>query len=182
MKLDWQTQQKFWTITQNIDTQAQNSLPFDVVPGVADPNYRVLRDLLRAGKWFEADIETQNLMLRVSERTSIGWLTVEDLNNFPCAPLQTINQLWLDYSQEKFGLTVQAEIYRALGGTISYERSVWLKFTHQVGWRADDKWLNSRELPLTLFNTIPRGFLPMRVIKKGRAACSLLNRVRACLL
>ncbi|MFM5892395.1 MAG: GUN4 domain-containing protein, partial [Dolichospermum sp.] len=50
-------------------------------------DYRKLRDLLKAGKWKEADEETRRVMLCVGEREREGWLNVESIDNFPCADL-----------------------------------------------------------------------------------------------
>ncbi|MFM6266365.1 MAG: GUN4 domain-containing protein, partial [Dolichospermum sp.] len=61
-------------------------------------DYRKLRDLLKAGKWKEADEETLRVMLCVGEREREGWLNVESIDNFPCADLRTIDQLWVKYS------------------------------------------------------------------------------------
>ncbi|MFM6912622.1 MAG: GUN4 domain-containing protein, partial [Dolichospermum sp.] len=61
-------------------------------------DYRKLRDLLAAGKWKEADEETRQVMLAVAKREREGWLNVESIDNFPCADLRTIDQLWVKYS------------------------------------------------------------------------------------
>ena len=71
-------------------------------------NYSRLQQLLAAGNWKEADKETRKVMLQVVSRESKrGWLKTEDIDNFPCEDLQTIDQLWLHYSQGKFGFSVQ---------------------------------------------------------------------------
>ncbi|MGV2390617.1 MAG UNVERIFIED_CONTAM: GUN4 domain-containing protein [Microcystis novacekii LVE1205-3] len=54
-------------------------------------------------------------------RTKEKYLKIEDIDNFPCEDLATINQLWLQYSQGKFGLSVQKRIYESLGGSGNYE-------------------------------------------------------------
>ncbi|MFM6610153.1 MAG: GUN4 domain-containing protein, partial [Dolichospermum sp.] len=79
-------------------------------------DYRKLRDLLKAGKWKEADEETLRVMLAVA-REREGWLNVESIDNFPCADLRTIDQLWVKYSDGRFGFSVQKRIYQSLGGT-----------------------------------------------------------------
>ncbi|MFM6472383.1 MAG: GUN4 domain-containing protein, partial [Dolichospermum sp.] len=48
-------------------------------------DYRKLRDLLKAGKWKEADEETLRVMLAVAKQEREGWLNVESIDNFPCA-------------------------------------------------------------------------------------------------
>lgn len=74
-------------------------------------DYRRLRDLLKAGKWKEADRETDETMLRAVGKKSRDWFTDEELLNFPCADLQTIDGLWVKYSQGKWGFSVQKHIH-----------------------------------------------------------------------
>jgi len=73
-------------------------------------------------------------MLQVAGRKSQGRLHIKDIHNFPCEDLRTIDQLWLHYSNGKFGFSVQKEIYESLGGTTEYNE-VWEKFGDRVGWR-----------------------------------------------
>ena len=83
-------------------------------------DYRKLRDLLAAGKWKEADEETTRVMLAVAKREKEDWLDVKHIDNFPCEDLRTIDQLWVKYSDGKFGFSVQKRIYQGLGGTREY--------------------------------------------------------------
>jgi hypothetical protein len=53
-----------------------------------------MRDLLAAQKWQEADHETLAVMLQVCHQEENGWLDVEDIKEFPCTDLHTINRLW----------------------------------------------------------------------------------------
>ncbi|WP_026794695.1 MULTISPECIES: serine/threonine-protein kinase [Planktothrix] len=129
-------------------------------------NYRQLEQLLKAGKWQEADEETTNKMLEVAGRTLEGWLRVEDIDNFPCEDLRTIDQLWVKYSNGRFGFSVQKRIYQSLGGTRSYDQKVWQAFGDQVGWRVGGSWLYYTDLKFN--QTAPVGHLPvMGVFEEG---------------
>ncbi|MFM6200403.1 MAG: GUN4 domain-containing protein, partial [Dolichospermum sp.] len=66
-------------------------------------DYRKLRDYLAQGKWKEADEETRRVMLAVAKREKEGWLDDKSIDNFHCADLRTIDQLWVKYSDGKFG-------------------------------------------------------------------------------
>ncbi|OBU76359.1 GUN4 domain-containing protein [Cylindrospermopsis raciborskii] len=94
-----------------------------------------LEALLKAKNFKEADLETDRVMLAVANRQSEGWLRIEDAENFPCKELRTIDNLWLKYSQGKFGISVQQEIYKNLGGTKQFDENVWRSFGRMVGWR-----------------------------------------------
>ncbi len=82
--------------------------------GIWGINYTRLRDLLAAGKWKEADMETKQVMLAVAKREKEGRLDERSIDNFPCEDLRTIDQLWVKYSGGKFGFSVQKRIYQGL--------------------------------------------------------------------
>ncbi len=100
-------------------------------------DYTRLRDLLVAQMWKEADKETGNVMLQAAGRTQQGYLDVHACCNFPSLDLRTIDQLWLKYSDRKFGFTVQKEIWVAKGGKQdgSYDWNTYVKLADEVGWR-----------------------------------------------
>ncbi|MGK7879571.1 MAG: GUN4 domain-containing protein [Crocosphaera sp.] len=122
-------------------------------------DYSKLRDLLKAGKWKEADQKIARVMYQAANRSKEGWLRVEDIDNFPCTDLRTINQLWLDYSEGKFGFSVQKDIYHRLGGTREYNGEVWEAFGDAVGWRQGGSWLNEENI--TYNTSAPSGHLPI---------------------
>ncbi|NER02741.1 MAG: GUN4 domain-containing protein [Okeania sp. SIO3C4] len=126
-------------------------------------NYENLHDLLAAGKWKEADQETVNSMLKVAKREKEGWFRVEDIDNFPCEDLRTIDQLWVKYSNGKFGFSVQKQIFISLGGTKKYNKKVWEAFGDKVGWRQEGKWLWYDDLTFSL-DAHYTGHLPGRSI------------------
>jgi serine/threonine protein kinase len=129
-------------------------------------NYSRLQQLLAAGKWKEADQETFKVMLQVAGREREGRLRIEDIDNFPCEDLRTINQLWLNYSNGKFGFSVQKEIYESLGGTTEYNQKVWEKFGDRIGWRKrgmfgmfGGEWVSYSDLTFNM--QAPKAHLPI---------------------
>ncbi len=123
------------------------------------PRYRQLRDLLKAGKWEEADGETAKVMLQVAGRTKEGWLDSHSIQNFPCEDLRAIDQLWVKYSNGRFGFSVQKRIWQQVGGKVDYETEC--RLGDRVGWRVNDKWLNYDDL--TFSRNAPLGHLPADV-------------------
>nr|WP_258560619.1 GUN4 domain-containing protein [Cylindrospermopsis raciborskii] len=118
-----------------------------------------LEALLKAKNFKEADLETDRVMLAVANRQSEGWLRIEDAENFPCKELRTIDNLWLKYSQGKFGISVQQEIYKNLGGTKQFDYDVWISFGKMVGWfNQTGSWLDYSDLNFSL--SAPTGHLP----------------------
>jgi serine/threonine protein kinase len=142
-------------------------------------DYRQLDLLLASEKWKEADQETVKKMLEVADRTSEGWLRDEDIDRFPCEDLRTIDQLWVKYSNGRFGFSVQKRIYESLGGTREFDSKIWEAFLDRLGWRVNSNGLDYRDLK---FNTkAPEGHLPGRG-RKGLACglLSLFSRVETC--
>ena len=112
--------------------------------------YQPLETYLKNGQWREADEETLKVMLKVADREEQGWLDPNSIDNFPCEDLRTINQLWLHYSNGKFGFSVQKEIYESLGGTRQYNEKVWNNFGDRIGWKKGENWLNYHEITFNL--------------------------------
>jgi serine/threonine protein kinase len=141
-------------------------------------DYRKLEDLLKRQQWKEADEETANVMLQAANRTKEGYLGVDTLYNFPCEDLRTIDRLWVKYSNGHFGFSVQAKIYRDLGGTRYYNERISNAFGYKVGWRVNKQWLYYNKVTFDL--KAPQGHLPFfmgkRYKDRGRMVKSLLSR------
>ena len=123
-------------------------------------DYINLRNLLASKKWAEADEETARVMLKVAGREKEGWLDTKSIEKFPCEDLRTIDQLWVKYSNGRFGFSVQKRIYQSLGGTREYNNEVWERFVDRVGWRKNNEWLYYNDL--TFSEEAPEAHLPVR--------------------
>ncbi|MEG4968449.1 serine/threonine-protein kinase [Microcoleus sp. B6-A1] len=120
-------------------------------------DYTRLRDLLAAGKWKEADGETLKVMLKAARHEKEGDFYRESIENFPCDDLRTIDQLWVKYSQGRFGFSVQKKIWLEIGGKVDYETEC--KLDDRVGWRKGGQWLDKSNL--TWNKQAPAGHLPV---------------------
>ncbi|MBF1989535.1 GUN4 domain-containing protein [Fischerella thermalis] len=121
-------------------------------------NYQPLKDLLAASKWKQADRETLTLLLKVAGREKEGWLNIQSINQLPCIDLCTIDQLWLKYSNERFGLSVQKGIWESVGAQGDTDYEIWCKFCDHVGWRVNNNWLFYSDLTFT--SDAPQGHFP----------------------
>jgi uncharacterized caspase-like protein len=97
-------------------------------------DYTKLRDLLQANQWKEADQETDRRMLEAVGRKDGDWIPPEELKNFPCVDLQTIDHLWVKYSNGRFGFSVQKKIWQECGSPTSRGKD-WDRFCVKVGWK-----------------------------------------------
>ncbi len=123
-------------------------------------DYSKLRDLLKAGRWKEADQETAQVMIAVMKQEEQGWLNTEHIYNFPCEDLSTIDQLWVKYSDGRFGFSVQKRIYKGLDVRINYDEKIWQSFGDKVGWRQKGVWVYYKDI--TFDKKAPEGHLPFR--------------------
>ncbi len=106
-------------------------------------DYRKLEELLAKQNWRQANEETKNLMLQAAGRQSQGWLTIDNVRSFACWDLDTINRLWMEYSQGRFGFTPQFQIFVETGNRpgrlVAIEN--YQNFGDRVGWRENDDWI-----------------------------------------
>ncbi|RMF68264.1 MAG: transcriptional regulator, partial [Cyanobacteria bacterium J069] len=112
-------------------------------------DYTNLRNLLKVQDWYAADQETYRVMITAVGKKDGEWFTKDELLNFPCTDLKTIDRLWVKYSQGRFGFSVQKKIYVECGGKLdgNYPSDeIWNKFGDRVGWRKQNKWQNYSDL------------------------------------
>jgi hypothetical protein len=102
--------------------------------------YEKLEALLKAGEWRASDKETYELMIRTVGKEPGEYLLPQELLTFPCDDLLRIDGLWVQYSQGKFGFSVQKEIYERCGGKLDgkYYAKAYAHFFYEVGWCKDD--------------------------------------------
>jgi hypothetical protein len=163
----------------------------DILRSEKGIDYTKLRDLLAAEKWKQADQETLAVMLKIAGREKDGWLNVRSINNFPCTDLRTIDRLWVNYSNKKFGFSVQKQIWQNVSADI-FSEEAWVSFGECIGWRTTkfhqilfDSWTTREwsDYSESNFNLdAPHGHLP-RMWDKWRGGfevAALLMRVENC--
>jgi serine/threonine-protein kinase len=118
--------------------------------------YEKLQKLLAAGEWKAADQETARVILQVAGREKQGWLDEDSIKKFPCEDLRTIDQLWVKYSNGRFGFSMQKNIWLKCGGKVDYKTEY--RLCRCLGWINDRQWLKSDEKTFSL--EAPLGHLP----------------------
>ncbi|MDY7004824.1 MAG: GUN4 domain-containing protein [Cyanobacteriota bacterium] len=127
--------QKAGDLAYNCWREYSRQVDRDLISDILDVRCRQLEDYLKSQQWQEADRETWRVMLQTVGREEDDFLRIEDIENFPCEDLRKIDQLWVRYSNGKFGFSVQKQIYQSLGGTKQYDKKVWIAFGEKVGWK-----------------------------------------------
>ena len=103
-------------------------------------DYRELEKLLKDKQWYEADQLTDKLMLKASGREIQRYIDPKSIKEFPCEDLQTIDRLWVHYSNGLYGFSVQKDIYVECGGKLDFSYPIdetWEKFCDRTAWKGE---------------------------------------------
>ena len=133
-------------------------------------DYSNLEKLLSSGEWKAADQETAKIILEILGNQTVGKIKPEEIKKIPCRDLRTLDQLWTEYSEGRFGFSLQNRIWRKLDK--NYEN-----FGEQVGWLVSPSWLPYAQLTFNL--TAPLGHLPSWG-RRGKLWPSLATKIRKC--
>jgi hypothetical protein len=123
--------------------------------------YQQLEDLLKSGQWRNADIATASLILtpllkKIDHNPKLIGDHLEKYitEEFSGENLRSINSLWLEYTEERFGFSVQKDIWREVGR--NYQA-----FGERVGWY-EGNWISYTDITYSL--KAPSGHLPILVL------------------
>jgi GUN4-like/NACHT domain len=148
--------------------------------------YEKLLNYLTSEQWEEADLETTRIMLEVAGQTERGYLDQDDLKNFSCEDLLTIDRLWVEASNGHFGFSVQKKIWEECGSSKDSGKN-WNRFCVKVGWKNSDasayvSYTDLKKNP----SLSPMGELPMREVRFLQRfsfiyyCCILFSRAATC--
>lgn len=101
-------------------------------------HYATLESLLKKQEWKKADRETTSLLNEFYN----GFKKRQKEINAECDTLTAIDKLWNEYSQGRFGFSVQKKIYKNVGGLISLEGNdptTFDWFIKRIGWNTNKK-------------------------------------------
>jgi len=132
------------SVTSNLDPTMISARAVD---------YTKLRDCLSNKKWKEADRETWTVMCQSLSLEPGTPLEISQIYKLPCPDLQTVDRLWLHYSQGRFGFSVQKQIYESVKGD-------YIRFCDRVNWPTYNSATASGQIKYT--QKAPIGHLPSR--------------------
>jgi hypothetical protein len=148
----------------------QANFPQGLVPLKSDCgiDYSELQTLLVKQEFEIADRLTVQKMCEVAGDTALQrkWLYFTDIDNFPITDLQTINNLWVIYSEGKFGFSVQKEIWLGCGKN-------WDNLWTKIGWKSGNNWTRYPG-SFTWSLEAPKGHLPLSNQLRGVRVISSL--------
>lgn len=144
-------------IKQSLGYQPLN----DHLKSAVGVDYTQLQTLLAQKRWKQADQETWVVLCQALKKSKKTYLYAQDLANLPCEDLQTINHLWVKYSSNRFGFSIQNQIYQTVEGDYG-------KFCEQVGWLTYNP--HNPNYGIEYKTSAPIGHLPTRnwIISTGK--------------
>lgn len=162
------------TPAQAVERSEERALRLESSCGL---DYRRLNGLLAARMWREANEETMSQILRASGRESFGPLDGSeasrgslgdrDIEYLPAADLNTIDRLWTEHSNGRFGFSIQSRIW--------FEEPDWDRFCWRVGW-VSPILQYEQHAPLGHLPTAPPHFAAGRAWNEAK----VLARFREC--
>ena len=158
--------------TPQIQEFLQTYFPHGVVSLKSERNidYQPLQQLLAEQDFQSADLLTIQKMCELAGEAAMKrkWLYFTEVENFPSTDLETIDRLWVIYSEGLFGFSVQRQIWLSLGSDFS---KLWPK----IGWKSGNDWTRYPE-GFTWNLSAPKGHLPLSNQLRGvRVIASLFS-------
>ena len=105
-------------------------------------DYTNLKNLLSNQKWEEADRQTNYLIkeiIKIAKRTHPHtFIELKPLTDFACNDINTIDQLWQEYSEGNFGFAPQQQIWLTVNEYGDFSTETWRNFATLVGWKQGD--------------------------------------------
>jgi serine protease Do len=105
-------------------------------------DYTQLRDLLREGKWSEADLHTYQLVEQIVKSAKNDnqhiFIELKTIAEYSCPDVRTVDYLWKKYSNNRFGFSPQQEVWRSVNQDGDFSTQTWRRFATQVGWKKGD--------------------------------------------
>uniref|UniRef100_B8HXB3 GUN4 domain protein n=1 Tax=Cyanothece sp. (strain PCC 7425 / ATCC 29141) TaxID=395961 RepID=B8HXB3_CYAP4 len=126
-------------------------------------NYTPLRKLLKVGKWAEADQLTRRLMARATQ-TPVEQMRGQQVRHLPQEDYQLIDRIWCEESKQRFGFSVQRQIWQKACAWRWHRGEAWCVFGERVGWRTpsllmEGQWKSYEEI-LAQAHHAPKGCFP----------------------
>lgn len=162
----------FQSSDPQVQTFLQTQFPQGFLPGPSDRNleYQDLEALLAQEQFEAADRLTIQKMCELAGAAAQQrkWLYFSEVDQFPKTDLQSIDRLWRVYSDDKFGFSIQREIWLGVGQT-------WEKLWPKIGWKNGRLWTRYPQ-GFTWNLSAPKGHLPLTNQLRGvRVMAALMN-------
>jgi hypothetical protein len=173
-EVNWLDGKAYQTLLQLDSTKAKEALQTNFPKGVVSLesgsgiDYEPLQQLLAQQDFQSADRLTSQKMCEAVGSAAVerGWMYFSEVAQINNADLQTIDHLWLVYSEGKFGFSVQRKMWLNLGKN-------WEKLWLQIGWKKDGTFTR---YPTDFIWSLdaPKGHLPLSNQIRGNKTISAI--------
>lgn len=104
-------------------------------PSAQGIDYAPLQRQLLLQEWEAADRSTSELLRQLagSGAQRRGYVYYSEVATMPAPDLESLDRLWLVYSQGRFGFSVQGRLLAACGGD-------WSRLWPRLGWKCNGTW------------------------------------------
>jgi len=137
VRIDSDASQKLAKADSDFDHLREDERFKELMESSVGVSYTSLKEYLKQKRWREADQETARVIKEVIQKvTNSTEVKEKALEVFPCIDLKTIDSLWQENSEGKFGFSVQKRIFNES----SKDRDI---FGTKINWRikdADGNW------------------------------------------
>lgn len=151
------------------DPTLSSPLTLDSERGI---DYTPLQTLLAEERFRDADDLTRQLLCQLGSEDAAArsWLYFTEVDNIPATDLQTIDRLWVAYSNGKFGFSVQRKLWLGVSKN-------WDKLWPKLGWKTGNNWTRFPQ-EFTWDASAPKGHLPLSNQLRGvRVLAALFDRL-----
>lgn len=127
-------------------------------------NYTELHNFLARRDWLNADAATSTLILKIAGKNYYEYLSCQDIKILSCTDIDTIDKLWMYYSNGHFGFTPQLELWKKLISKFKIADSwTYSNLTRELKWSGNDRLIleNKTTGKDFDFSNFPKGYLPM---------------------
>ena len=102
-------------------------------------DYTPLKESLSNQQWQQADRQTLELITRIIDtakrQNRRAFITVNAIADYACSDIYTIDSLWQQYTDNKFGFTPQQEIWQNTRQKSGFSLNAWRSFATKIGWK-----------------------------------------------
>lgn len=102
-------------------------------------DYTKLRDLLKEGKWSEADLHTYQLVEQIIKSAKNDnqhiFIELKTIAEYSCPDVRTVDYLWKKYSNNQFGFSPQQQVWQNVNQDGDFSTQTWRRFATEVGWK-----------------------------------------------
>ena len=118
-------------------------------------DYAPLQRHLMAQEYEQADRITSEILRQLAGPAAVkrGYVYYSEVLPMPSVDLESLDRLWVTYSQGRFGFSVQLRLLRSLGGR-------WEQLWSRLGWKAGGIWTRYPG-SFTWSLQAPEGHLPL---------------------